>query len=168
MEPYLVNYATFFETRLIDEKGTFIPTIHIKKAKELAKEANLDLVCFNSPSGNDLALCKIIDWPKFKYQKNKLQKKERQDKKAEIKEMRFAPVISEHDMEYKVNQIIDFLKDEMEVVVVMRFRGIHHRMVDEGLRIVNEIVDKCKPFGEEKHRKKDNNNISVRLVAVKK
>ena len=168
MEPYIVNYANFFETRLIDDKGTFLPNVHIKKAKEMAKAVDLDLVCFSNPSGNEFALCKIIDWNKFKYQKAKLQKKEILSQKKEIKEMRFAPVISEHDMEYKINQINDFLKDKMEVVVVMRFKGIHKRMLAEGERIVNVIVEKCKPFGDEKHRKKDNNNISVRLVPTNK
>jgi translation initiation factor IF-3 len=166
MDPYVVNYATFFETRLIDDKGNYLPTVHIRQAKEMAKTANLDLVCFNNPVKDQLALCKIIDWPKFKYQLAKADKKNKQHK-TEIKEMHFAPVISEHDVGYKVKQIIEFLKDNMEVIITMRFKGSHRKIYSEGEKIINDIAEQCKPYSTEKYRKKDNDNISIRLIPIK-
>jgi len=163
MEPYLVDYAKFYETRLVDSTNVYHQSINIKKAKELARSANLDLVCFNNPTKDTLALCKIIDYGKFRYEQEKLKKKEKH-KKPESKEIRFTPVISEHDIEHKIKQILDFLEDGHEVIVTMRFKGIHHRMYSEGERIVNVIVDKCKEKGKEVNRKKTGDNIIVKLT----
>jgi translation initiation factor IF-3 len=163
MEPYIIDYASFYETRLIDASNTYHASINIKKAKEMAREANLDLVCFNNPSKNTLALCKIIDYGKFKYQQEKSKKKEC-NKKPDLKEIRITPVIDMHDMDYKIKNVIEFLKDGHEVLVTMRFKGIHHRMLDEGERILNLFIDKCKENGKEVSRKKTNDNITVRIT----
>jgi len=163
MEPYPVDYAKFYETRLIDASNTYHALINIKRAKEMAKEVDLDLVCFNNPSKDTLALCKIIDYGKFKYQQEKSKKKEIH-KKPEVKEIRLTPVIDMHDMEYKIKSVLEFLDDGHEVVVTMRFKGIHHRMLTEGERLINLFVEKCKGKGKEVNRKKTGENISVRLT----
>jgi len=62
MEPYIVQYANFFETRLIDANNQYFQVMNIKRAKEMARESNMDLVCFNAPEKTQLALCKIIDF----------------------------------------------------------------------------------------------------------
>lgn len=166
MQPFVINYADFMETNLVDVDGTFKTKVRISLAKTLAKEAGLDLVCFNKPSGNNPALCKIIDYGKWKYQQEKIEKKERQGSKKETKEVKFTPVIDKHDVEHKVRQIKEFLADGDDVLVTMRFKGIHHRLKNEGKRIVNEIMESCKEVGKELHRKQDNDNISVRMVKI--
>lgn len=166
MQPFIVNYVDFKETNLIDANGQFNSLVHISIAKSKAKEAYLDLVCFNKPNGKTPALCKIIDYGKWKYQQDKIDKKEKLNSKKETKEIRFTPVISENDIEHKVRQIIEFLKEGDDVIVTMRFKGIHHRLKDEGKRIIGIILEKCKDYGKELHRKQDNNNICVRLVKI--
>ena len=163
MEPYPVDYASFYETRLIDASNTYHASINIRKAKEMAKESDLDLVCFNNPNKDTLALCKIIDYGKFKYQQEKSKKKEC-NRKPDLKEVRLTPVIDMHDMDYKIKNVLEFLKDGHEVLVTMRFKGIHHRMLGEGERILNLFVDKCKDIGKEVSRKKTNDNITVRIT----
>ena len=165
MEPYIVNYAKFTETRLVDEKGNYHDRVYIKRAKELSKDSHLDLVCFSEPTQKELALCKIVDFGKWKYQQEKAKKKE-QTNKISTKEIQLSPVIGDHDLDHKVRQIIEFLKDGDEVVVNMRFKGIHHRLVSEGERIVNIVIDKTKEFGKEVHKKKTDDNIYMRLVKV--
>lgn len=166
MHPFVINYADFTETNLIDADGKFLGIVHISVAKSKAREANLELVCFNKPVGRTPALCKILDYGKWKYQQEKSEKKDRHNAKKETKEVRFTPVISEHDVEHKVKQIIEFLEEGDDVLISMRFKGIHHRLKDEGRRIIGEILEKCKAHGKEHHRKQDNDNICVRMVKL--
>ena len=164
MQPFVVNYVDFKETNLIDADGKFYSLLNISIAKNKAREAGLDLICFNKPNGKSPALCKVLDYGKWKYNQGKLEKKEKLNSKKETKEIRFTPVISENDIEHKVKQIIEFLKEGDDVLVTMRFKGIHHRLKDEGKRIIGVIMEKCKDYGKESHRKNDNNFICVRLV----
>lgn len=166
MQPFIVNKVVFPETKLIDENGQFNQSVPVYVAINKAKEVGLDLVCFNKPDKGETALCKIIDFGKWKYHQEKILKQEKKKSKIETKEVRFTPVIGEHDIEHKVKQIIEFLDDGDYVVLTMKFKGIHHRLKDEGKRIVNEVIDKCKEKGKELSRKQDNNNITVRLGAL--
>ena len=133
----------------------------------MAKEVGLDLVCFSEPSMGKPALCKIVDYGKWKYHQEKLLKKEKKNI-HEVKEMRFSPVISDNDIEHKVKQIIEFLKDGDEVVVRMRFKGIHHRLKNDGERIINKIVEMCKGIGKETGRKRSEDDIYVKMVKAGK
>jgi translation initiation factor IF-3 len=168
MEPYVINYnayTRFVEIRLIDARNNFHDAIHIKKAKDMAKFSNLQLVCFSEPDKTQLALCKIIDYGKWKYQNGKSEKKKEQNTVA-TKEIQFTPVISDHDLEHKVKKVIEFLKKGDEVLVEMKFRGIHHRLVADGEKVINKIAEMCKESGKEVHRKKTNDNIIMRLVKI--
>lgn len=166
MEPYVINYGAytrFAEIRLIDSKEVYHNAIHIKKAKDIARESKLELVCFSEPTKDQLALCKIVDYGKWKYHNDKLLKKKEQHKTV-TKEVQLSPVISDHDLAHKAKKTIEFLKDGNEVIVDMRFKGIHHRLVSEGERIINLMISMCKDSGKEVYRKKSNDNISVRLT----
>ena len=161
--PYVVQYSDFRETSLVDEKETFHQKINIKIAKEMAKESGLDLVCFNEPSGNKPALCKILNYGKWKYTNDKADKKQKQHKK-ETKEIRFTPTIDSNDLNHKITQIKGFIDGGHDVVLSMRFKGIHRRMFAQGEELIDEIIIKCNDFSKETYKKKTHNNISARLV----
>ena len=150
---------------LQDNNNNYYATISMKKAKDMARMAGLDLVCFNAPESTTMALCKIIDYGKWKYSQEKKKKKEQQTK-LELKELRFTPVISDNDLNHKVKQIIGFLQNGHEVMVVMKFKGIHHRLVAEGEVVVGKIVDMSKDVGKIVTRKRTNDNITIRLAKV--
>tara|TARA_R110000824_G_scaffold218435_1_gene405038 strand:+ start:9511 stop:10026 length:516 start_codon:yes stop_codon:yes gene_type:complete len=162
-DPYVIQYADFRETSLVDLQEKFHKSINIKVAKTMAKDAGLDLVCFNEPSGKNPALCKIINYGKWKYQHDKDLKKNKQHKK-ETKEIRLSPVIDINDLDHKIDQTKGFIEAGHEVVLSMRFKGIHKRMFREGEALMTEIVKKCGGFAKELHRKRSGNNISVRLA----
>ena len=164
MNPFVVKYADFSATNLVDAEGEFHGSIRISLAKEKAREANLDLVCFNKPNRGKPALCKVIDFGKWKYHQKKAEKKERKHTKKCTKELKFTPVIDKHDLDHKIQQIIEFLEEGDDVLVTMRFKGFHKRLRNEGKLVVDEIAKQCKDYGKEAHRKQDSNSISVRLV----
>lgn len=96
-----------------------VPT---KKALELAREADLDLVEV-SPNANP-PVCRVMDFGKFIYERAK---KEREARKAqtkiEMKEIRLRPKTNEHHRGFKVKDARRWLGDGMKVKVTIRFRG---------------------------------------------
>jgi len=164
MQPFVITRRTDFKNvRLVDASNNFHDEVFIGTARDLAQNANLDLVCFEPPTQDGLALCKILDYGKWKYQDGKNKKKGQIHHKQSLKEMRFSPVISDHDVEHKLKQVAEFLAHGDEVLLVMRFKGIHRRNFNIGAERMNEIIEMSKSFGEEVTRKKADNQIVVRL-----
>jgi len=164
MQPFVINRRTDFKyIRLIDSTEKFHNSIFVGEARDMARDVKLDLVCFNRPEGRKLALCKIIDWGKWKYNHDKAKKKEQSVHKHTVKEVRFSPVIGDHDIGHKIKQINSFLKEGDEVLVTMRFKGIQKRNYSLGEERMNQIVGLCEEYGEVVNRKKTGNQIVVRL-----
>ncbi|MDG1172126.1 MAG: translation initiation factor IF-3, partial [Polaribacter sp.] len=82
------------EVRLVGE-NIEIGVYPLEKAKELAKEQELDLVEI-SPKAKP-PVCKIIDYKKFLYEQKKREKAlKSKATKVTIKEIRFGPQTDEH------------------------------------------------------------------------
>lgn len=101
------------------------------KAVELAFSKGLDLVEL-SPNAEP-PVCKIMDYKKFLYE----QKKKAKEMKAnqvtnEIKEIRFGPNTSEHDVEFKMNHARKFLNEGAKVRCFVFFRGRANIYRDRG------------------------------------
>ena len=162
-DPFIVKYADFTVSNVIDEKGTFHNAMNMRTAKELARVAGLDLVCFNLPQNGKCALCKIVDYGKWKYAHDKELKKQKQQMKKDTKEIRLSPVIDTGDLDHKVSQIIGFLDEGCDVVVAMYFKGIHKKLFKDGEMLLNSVVLRCKDHGTEQTRKRSGDNIALRL-----
>lgn len=165
MNPYVIKKRVDFNfVKLVDANGKFHEKVYIKDAKDMAKNIDMDLVCFNNPSKNELAFCKIIDYGKWKYHDSKNKKKaNNNNKNIEVKEIRFTPLISDHDIDHKLNQVFEFLEDGNEVVLRMMFKGIHRRHMDIGEDTIKRITEKCVDVGEVVSNKKTGNQICVRI-----
>jgi translation initiation factor IF-3 len=161
--PYVVSYADFKATRLIDEDLNFHHNINIGEAKRLAQNAGLDLVCFNEPDAKNLAFCKILDFGKWRYQEEKRKKKQNKEHRRETKEIRFSPVISDHDVEHKVKQVREFLEQGDDVLFTMRLKGRQRAHFSEAEQRMNEILNACSDCGKEVSRRKSGSMINVRV-----
>ena len=86
---------------MIDAEGENAGVVPIKKALEIARDADLDLVEV-SPNANP-PVCRVMDYGKFIYERAK---KEREAKKAqtkvEMKEIRLRPKTNEAHRGFKV------------------------------------------------------------------
>lgn len=165
-EPFVVRYITFDTVKLVDQNGQFHAQMKTFEAQRKARDAYLDLVCFNRPSGSDLAFCKIIDFNKWKYDEEKRRKKELKGNRKEYKEMRFSPNIAENDIEHKMRQINEFLDDGSDVTLIMKLRGrekAHFGLAEEKM---NQIVKMCEKHGKEVSRKRTGNLIIVGLAKI--
>lgn len=110
------------EVRLIDENGDNVGVVSIQEALDRAFEADLDLVEV-APQA-DPPVCRIIDYGKFVYEREKKEKEARKaQKKVEIKEIRLRPKTSDHHQGFKVQSARRWLEEGKKVKVRIRFRG---------------------------------------------
>ena len=121
-EPYKINHlikAT--EVRLVGE-NIELGVYEIKRALEIAKEQNLDLV---EISGTAVPpVCRIVDYSKFKYEQKKKQKEiKAKASKVVVKEVRFTPTTDDHDFAFKLKHAINFLKEGAKVKAYVHFAG---------------------------------------------
>lgn len=111
------------------EEGSIVITR--SEALQRAREAELDLIQISL--NGDIAICKLMDFNKFKYQ---LQSNKedifRKKNTVKSKEIRIGPNIDAHDFEFKANQARKFLAQGHPLLVTMRFRGRQIRFKDLG------------------------------------
>ncbi len=127
------------EVRVIGPNSEQIGVVPIRRAVELAREHELDLVEV-SPTSNP-PVCRIIDYSKYKYDQ---EKKERRVKRSQhvtqLKQIRFKPHIDENDYQIKVKQAAGFLSKKDKVKVNMFFRGRELSFKDHGEKILTRVV----------------------------
>lgn len=114
------------KVRLIDEKGEQIGIVETKRAFAITRKKGLDLVEV-APNANP-PVCKILDYGKYQYYKQKqTQKAKKKQKKREIKGIRLSLRIGKHDLEFKAKQAIKFLDQGHKVKAELMLRGREHR-----------------------------------------
>ncbi len=127
------------EVRLIGPDGGNLGVVPTKKAIEIARQAELDLVEV-SPNA-DPPVCRVMDFGKFIYERAK---KEREAKKAqtkiEVKEIRLRPKTNDHHRSFKVKDARRWLEDGMKVKVTVRFRGREMDYPEIALTDLKEIA----------------------------
>lgn len=135
-------------------------------ALNLAEDEGLDLMQVSM--NGDIAVCKLIDYSKFKYNHEKAMKKNRTKNKAKhnTKEIRVSWKISEHDLTTKVNNIHRIIsKDKDKVRVVIQFKGREIAMIEHGYKIADKIKEnlinaKCTDA------QRDGNNIQFVVESI--
>lgn len=110
------------KVRLIDQDGKQVGIVGIKEALEKAHFAELDLVAI-SPTADPI-VCKIMDYGKFKYDKQKKEEKSKKKQKImKVKELKMRLNIAENDYNVKLNNAIEFLKNGDKVKFSIFFKG---------------------------------------------
>ena len=121
--------------RVIGADGQQLGVMPTEQALAAAREVELDLVEV-APEAKP-PVCRIMDFGKFKYQQQKRKHKAHQVK---IKEIRVRPKTDEHDLGTKVNHAREFLAAKNKVLVSIVFRGRELAHIEEGQRIVQQII----------------------------
>ena len=126
------------EVQLIDQNGTNHGTVDIQSALERAAEAGLDLVEI-SPNTSP-PVCKILDVGKYKYQAQKKAAEARKKQKVvEVKEIKFRPMIDDHDYEVKMRSMRRFFDEGDKVKVTLRFRGREMAHQELGTKLLERV-----------------------------
>jgi translation initiation factor IF-3 len=116
----------------------------ISEALAIAQEQGTDLV--EVAPGANPPVCRLMDYGKFLYEAQKRERDARKSQtKVEIKEIRLRPKISEHDLDYRLQNARKFLERGAKVKVRLRFRGreVTHPEVARDLmqRVAEELSD---------------------------
>jgi len=131
--------------RVITAEGGQLGIVPTDEALARAREAGLDLV--EVAPNEKPPVCRIMDFGKFKYQQKKKQHKTHVHH-TKIKEIRLRPKTGEHDIEFKVNQAKGFLQHKDKVIVSVVFRGRELAHIDEGQRVMRNILEQLDPVGK--------------------
>ena len=165
-ESNLVNESIKFpKVMVIDEEGKQLGVIDTPKAISIAYDHNLDLVCV-APQAQP-PVCKILNYSKFRYEKEKKEKEAKKNQKnqaQEEKEIQLSPTIAEHDTETKLKQALKFLAQGNKVKVTLRIKRRYLSLADNSVELVNDFVAKCSEVGETNNKKPDFDGKLISIV----
>ena len=110
-----------------------------QEAIRRARELDLDLVEV-APQA-DPPVCRIMDYGKFKYERDIRQKEARKKQaRTELKEIKFRPKIDAHDYATKKGHVERFLRGGHKVKVTIMFRGREMTHTELGRKILDRLV----------------------------
>ena len=118
-----------------------------QEALKLADEAGLDLVEVAPTAAPPV--CRIMDYAKYKYEQEKREKEARKKQRViHIKEVRLSPKIGEHDYQFKLKNLEEFLKRGDKVKVTMMFKGREMAHMDLGRKVLDRLSSDISSIGE--------------------
>jgi translation initiation factor IF-3 len=119
--------------------GEQIGVIDTREALRQARDLDLDLVEV-APQA-DPPVCRIMDYGKFKYERDVRQKEARKKQsRTGLKEIKFRPKIDPHDYATKKGHVTRFLNGGNKVKVTIMFRGREMAHTDLGRKILDRLV----------------------------
>lgn len=137
---FLNDEITCDEVRCIGNEGEQLGVMKTAEARRLADEAGLDLVLI-SPSAKP-PVCKIMDYGKFCYQKEKKQKEaKKKQKQIEIKEIKLSPNIAQNDINYKVKHAKEFLLSGKHVKFRVFLKGREMADPKAGFSVLYRVIE---------------------------
>ncbi len=131
------------ELMVIGPNGEQMGTKQLQDALTIAQFAGLDLVLMNA--GAERPVAKIMDYNKFKYEKNKKTKEAKKAQRAknrDIKEYQLSATIDIHDFETKRRNAEDYLSKGHKVKVSIRFKGREMAHTEVGKDIMVRFAEK--------------------------
>lgn len=134
----------------------------LESAIEEAVEQGLDLVEMSTQSG--VSVCKILDYSKYKYQKEKGTVK---PTRAVSKEIRLGVNIAKHDITVKSKQAQKFLDKGNTVIVAVVFKGRQTNRQERGEEILRSFKQNLEGYREDKAAKMQGNRYVVELKTEK-
>jgi translation initiation factor IF-3 len=128
------------EVRLIDEEGEQVGVIETKKALEMARERDLDLVEVAPDARPPVA--RLLDYSKYKYeQEQKAKAARKHQQQVNIREIKLRPKIADHDYATKRGHVERFLRHKDKVKVTIMFRGREQAHPERGRALLQRLYD---------------------------
>ena len=132
---------------MIGSEGDQLGIVPLQSALIKADDVGLDLVEI-SPNTNP-PVCKILDYGKYIYEKQKLEKKNKKKQHViHVKEIRVRPNTGDHDLLTKLSRAKKFLEAGDKVKITVMYRGREMARQDMGVDTLNRVVDILDDFAE--------------------
>ena len=138
----LVNEAIrATEIRVIGPEGQ-LGIMKTAEALRIAGDLGLDLVEVSPDSKPPV--CKIMDYGKYHFEKEKKEKEQRKKKPSvELKEIQLRCRIDTHDFNTKLKHCIEFLQKGNKVKVIVRFFGREMAHTEVGQELLQRFAAGC-------------------------
>ena len=168
-EVQINEQITFQNVMVIGPNGEKMGIKNISDAMTLAKYAGLDLVLLNNDPKNPV--CKIIDYNKYRYEKQKKQKealKKQRENNKELKEYQLSPVIDIHDFNTRKKNAAMYLEKGHKIKVSIRFKGRQMAHPEIGKEVMLRFADELSVVSTIESQPKLEGRTMIMLLAPKK
>jgi translation initiation factor IF-3 len=126
--------------RLIGADGEQVGIVNTDDARQMAREADLDLV--EVAAGAKPPVARLLDYSKYKYEQEQKQKQARKhQQQVNIREIKLRPKIATHDYETKKGHVERFLKHHDKVKVTIMFRGREQAHPERGRALLQKLFE---------------------------
>ena len=153
---------------VIGPNGEQMGVKKLNDALTLASYAGLDLVLMSPGGENKVAVGKIMDYNKFKYEKKKkikMQQKQQRENTKELKEYRLSYNIDIGDFQTRVKNARNYLIKGHKIKGSLRFRGREMSHTEEGKKVLLRFADELSEFSSiEQEPKLEGRNMSIILT----
>ena len=154
------------EVRVVGEEGEQLGVLTVPDAQKRADEAGLDLVEV-APTAVP-PVCRIMDYSKYKYEQEKSEKEARKKQKTiHLKEVRLSPKIGEHDYQFKLKNLQEFLRRGDKAKVTMMFKGREMAHMDLGRKILDRLAGDISAVGEIEESPRLEGRIIMMVIRAK-
>ena len=158
------------EVLVIGPQGEQLGLKSIEDALTLANVAGFDLVLMSANA--EKPVCKLMDYNKFKYERNKKQKeasKRQRENNTELKEFRLSVNIDIHDFNTRVKQVVKYLEKGHRIKATIRFKGREMAHTELGKDVLIRFAEAVKDYGTiEKEPTMEMRNMFMFISPIKK
>ena len=153
--------------RLISESGEQLGIKHIREAMEYAENRDLDLV--EVAANSDPPVVRIMDYGKYKYQKEQARKAARKNQvNINVREIKLRPKIGDNDFNTKRGHVERFLRHGDKVKVTIMFRGREVQHPELGEKLLRRLAEDLQDLGRiESQPNLDGRNMVMVMVPKK-
>lgn len=149
--------------RVVSETGEQLGIIPTEDALERARDAGLDLV--EVAPNERPPVCRIMDYGKYKYDKNK--KTNRHQTHTKTKEIRLRPKTGDEDIRTKIRRAEKFLKHKDKVQISVLFRGREMAHIEEGRRVMETAIEMLSEHGKIETEPQQHGKKMICMIAPK-
>jgi len=128
------------KVRLIGADGEQVGIVTTDDAREMARDADLDLV--EVAAGAKPPVARLLDYSKYKYeQEQKLKQAKKHQTQVNVREIKLRPKIAVHDYNTKKGHVTRFLKHGDKVKVTIMFRGREQAHPERGRDLLYRLFE---------------------------
>lgn len=141
-----LGFAPSKVVRVIGSEGEQLGLMSLSQAQNAAYDSGLDLVLIAQQA--DPPVCKIIDYGKFRFERDKKEKEAKKKQQvADIKEVQLSCRIDTNDFNTKANHARRFLTGGDKVKVLVRFKGRMMSHQEIGRELLDRFAAACEEVG---------------------
>ncbi len=156
------------ELRVLGDDGEQFGIISRADAIQIAEDKGLDLVLVSPDAKPPVA--KVMDYGKHKYEIEKKKKEAKKNqKKIEVKEVKFSCKIADNDINYKVKHAREFLEKGKHVKLRVFLRGREMANPELGIAVLKRVWPMLEDLGNlEKDAHQEGRYINMYVTPLKK